>query len=286
MSRETGASEPRPPADGKAVRSALEAIAARAQIAQRLELGSAEAVLRSVVEAAASIFDAEAASLALNDPNRNVLVFVVAAGERGQGVVGREIRPDQGLAGYVFSSGQALAISDVAGDARFGQSFARATGYVPRSIVAVPLLDDAGTIGVLEVLDKRSVAAFSLRDVELAGVFARQATVAIRASRVERDTATLIRTVITGLAGGEASAEGVDALVCAALDGLGGEGDPLWPLVEQIASIRRASPEQLELVAALVAVLARQAARGGGGPGGVGGRGGAGERGGRLARGG
>jgi putative methionine-R-sulfoxide reductase with GAF domain len=266
-----------------ALQAGLAAVAGRAQIAQRLELGAAEAVLRSVVEAAAAIFDAEAASLALYDSARNVLVFSVAAGEQGQGVVGVEIRPDQGLAGYVFSSGQALAISDVASDARFGQAIARATGYVPRSIVAVPLLDDEGTIGVLEVLDKRAEAAFSLRDVELAGVFARQATIAIRASRVERDTATLMRVVIAGLAGEEAPTDGVDALVAAALEGLGGDDDPLWPLVEQIATIRTASPEQLELVGALLGVLARQAARGRGGrgPAGGGGRGRFGRAGGR-----
>lgn len=254
--------DPRPAAGDAQMRAALAAIGARSQIAQRLELGAAESVLRSIVAAAVAIFDAEAASLALFDPDRNVLVFRVAAGEQGDGVVGREIRPDQGLAGYVFSSGQAVAISDVASDARFGQAFARATGYVPRSIVAVPLVDDQGTIGVLEVLDKRNESAFSLRDVELAGVFARQATVAIRASRVERDTAALIRTVLAELAGDDAPADGIDALVAAALEGLGDDDDPLWPLVEHIAAIRGTSPEQLELVTALLEVLARQSGRG------------------------
>jgi len=260
MSSENDRAGSRPTADAT-VRAAVAAIAARSEIAHRLELGATEAVLRSVVEAAVALFEAEAASIALHDPNRHVLVFSVAAGEQGEGVVGMEVRPDQGLVGYVFSTGQALAISDVASDVRFGRGFAQTTGYVPRSIVAVPLVDDAGTIGVLEVLDKRSESAFSLRDVELAGVFARQATVAIRASRVERDTATLIRTVISGLAGEDAAPGGVDALVAAALEGLGGDDDPLWPLVEQIAAVRRASPEQLELVTAILGVLARQAAR-------------------------
>jgi GAF domain-containing protein len=239
----------------------IAAITVRSQIAQRLELGASEAVLRSVVEAAVALFEAEAASLALYDPDRKMLVFRVAAGEHGQEVVGMEIQPDRGLAGYVFSSGQGLAISDVAADGRFGRGFAQATGYVPRSIVAVPLVDDSGTIGILEVLDKRSESTFSLRDVELAGVFARQATVAIRASRVERDTAALIRKVISGLAGEDTPAPGVDALVAAALEGLGSDDDPLWPLVEQIAAIREASPDQLELVTTLLGALARQTAR-------------------------
>ncbi|MCJ7709293.1 MAG: GAF domain-containing protein [Chloroflexi bacterium] len=252
----------RAPAFDRDARAALAAIGRRAEIARRLELGSAEAVLRSVVEAAVAMFEAEAASIALYEPARNLLVFRVAAGAQGQGVVGLEIAPDQGLVGYVFSSGQALAIADVRADPRFGRSFAERTEYVPRSIVAVPLLDERGTLGVLEVLDKRSEASFSLRDVELAGVFARQATVAIRASRVERETAMLLRAVIGALAGGEAPQGGIEALVAAALTDTGDPDDPLWPLVEQIAALRRAGPEQRELLGALLDVLVRQAERG------------------------
>ena len=243
-------------------RAALGAIGRRADVARRLELGSAEAILRSVVEAAVALFEAEAASIALYEPARNVLVFRVAAGEHGQGVIGLEIPPDRGLVGYVYSSGQALAIADVAADPRFGRSFAERTQYVPRSIVAVPLVDQRGTLGVLEVLDKRSETSFSLRDIELAGVFARQATVAIRASRVERDTATLLRSVIGDLAGGEAPEAGVEALVVAALADVGDPDDPLWPLVEQVAALRRIGPEQRELLGSLLEVLLRQAERG------------------------
>jgi len=252
----------RAPAFDRDARAALAAVGRRAEIARRLELGSAEAVLRSVVEAAVALFEAEAASIALYEPARNLLVFRVAAGEQGQGVVGLEIAPDRGLVGYVFSSGQALAIADVQADPRFGRNFAEQTQYVPRSIVAVPLLDERGTLGVLEVLDKRSEASFSLRDIELAGVFARQATVAIRASRVERDAATLLRSVIGALTGGEAPDGGVEALVTAALADVDDPDDPLWPLVEQIAALRRVAPEQRELLGSLLDVLVRQAERG------------------------
>ena len=244
-----------------AIRRAVAEIGRRAEIARRLELGGTEAVLRSVVESAVLLFEAEAASLALFDAARNVLVFRVAAGPHGDGVVGLEIPPDRGLVGYVFSTGQALAISDVARDPRFGRSFAERTQYVPRSIVAVPLLDERGTIGVLEVLDKRTEAAFSLRDVELAGVFARQASVAIRASRIERDVAALFAAVLGALAGEEAPPAGVDALVAAAVSDVGGPDDSLWPLVEQVAALRGAAPEQVELVTELLGVLVRQAER-------------------------
>ncbi len=242
----------------------LRAIALRGEVARRLETESALAVLRSVVDATVALFEAEAASIALYDPALDQLVFQVAAGEQGQGVIGVAIRPDQGIAGYVYTTGQALALSDVASDPRFGRQVAERTAYVPRSIVAVPLVDDQGTIGVLEVLDKRSQAAFSLRDIELAGVFARQATVAIRASRVERDLAALLRATLSdqARASGPPSEAALDELVRAGTERLGRDDDSrLWELVEQVARIRGTDPDRLELVTDLLGAVARQAER-------------------------
>jgi len=257
------ADRPDPPLGQEAL-AILQAIALRGEIARRLEAGSARAVLRSVVEATVALFEAEAASIALYDPELDQLVFEVAAGEQGQGVIGVAIRPDQGIAGYVYTSGQALALSDVAADPRFGRSVAERTAYVPRSIVAVPLVDDQGTIGVLEVLDKRSQAAFSLRDIELAAVFARQAAVAIRASRVERDIGSLLRATLHDQAGATTPTPvgALDELVGAGTARLDRDDDSrLWGLVEQVARIRASDPDQLELVTDLLAALARQAER-------------------------
>ena len=242
----------------------LQAIALRGEVARRLESDSALAVLQSVVEATVALFEAEAASIALYDAASDQLVFEVAAGEQGQGVIGVAIRPDQGIAGYVYTSGQALALSDVASDPRFGRTVAERTAYVPRSIVAVPMVDDQGTIGVLEVLDKRSQAAFSLRDIELAAVFARQAAVAIRASRVERDLGSLLRATLRdqSQATGPTSEASLDELVRAGTERLDREDDSrLWALVDQVARIRASDPDQLELVTDLLGAIARQGER-------------------------
>ena len=245
----------------------LHEVAIRVEAARRLAPPAGTAVLRSIVEATVSLFDAEAASLALHDPSTDRLVFTVAAGEHGQGVVGLAIDPSQGVAGYVFSTGQPLAIADVSRDARFGRETAEQTGYVPRSLVAVPLLDDEGTLGVLEVLDRRGGGGFDLRDVELAGVFARQATVAIRSSRIERDAAAILRSVVTAgaatTAEGDAFAEALDhALADAVRDVAGVEDDPLWALADQIARLRAADSGEVELARDILEVVARRAERG------------------------
>jgi GAF domain-containing protein len=250
---------------------AVRAIALRLEAGRRLAPPTTTLLLRSIVEATVALFDAEASSIALYDPALGQLVFQVAAGSQGDGVVGLAIGPDQGIAGYVFSTGLPLALSDAASDARFGRSAAEQTGYVPRSVVAVPLLDDEGAIGVLEVLDRRSQAAFDLRDIELAAVFARQAAVAIRASRLERDAASLLASALTaitvdGVAAGEpgaGDARDVDAIVADAVAMLAREEDgALWSLADEIARLRAADPGELDLVRELLGVLVRRAERG------------------------
>lgn len=245
-----------------ALRRVLEAVAFRAETARRIDGTRGEALLRSIVDATAALFQAEAASIALYDPQTDRLVFEVAAGEQGQGVVGLAIPPAEGIAGYVFSNGEGLALSDVESDPRFGRQVAERTGYVPRSIVAVPLIDGDRTIGVLEVLDKRDSPAFSLRDVELAAVFASQAALAISTSRVERDVRTLLHSALLSLEAGPADERLVEDLVGTAVSRLDREDDSrLWALVEAVARVRRANPDQLALVGDLLDVLARHAER-------------------------
>jgi GAF domain-containing protein len=251
--------------DPDPVRTALHAIALRAEAARRLTPPASRAVLGSIVDATVALFGAEAASIALFEAGDGKLVFTVAAGEHGQEVVGLAIDPGQGVAGYVFSTGQPLALADVARDARFGRSTAEETGFVPRSLVAVPLVDDEGILGVLEVLDKRGDAAFDLHDIELATVFARQATVAIRATRIERDTASLLRSVLVTLeaAGNDDTNVDIEAIVSeATVDLDGNDDDALWALADEIARLRAVDPGQIDLVRELLAVLVRRAGRG------------------------
>ena len=77
------------------------------------------------------------------------------------------IEPEVGIAGYAFTTGQPLAVADVAADPRFERSIAEATGYVPSSLLAVPLNDETGTVGVLEALDKNG-GTFSPHDLDIA----------------------------------------------------------------------------------------------------------------------
>ena len=182
---------------------------------------------------------------------------------RGPARSGLSIPPTRGITGFVFSTGQPLALSDVASDPRFDRAAAERTGYVPRSIAAVPLADQDQIVGVLQVLDKHTSPTFSLRDMELLAVFARQAAAAIRAARVQRDTQRLLRTVLARLGDGEVSEADVEGIVSVATSGLDADEEiPFWQLVDRVAQLRELSDRELRLVTDILEVVATHAGRG------------------------
>jgi GAF domain-containing protein len=60
------------------------------------------------------------------------------------------------------------------------------TGYVPTGLMAVPLLHEDEPLGVLQVLDRPERSTFSLAEMELLGLFATQASVALSLLRKAR----------------------------------------------------------------------------------------------------
>lgn len=162
-------------------------------------------LLESIVEAAARIFGAAAASIALVDSAAGELEFKVAYGEGNENIIGMRFPIDKGIAGYVAMTGQPIAVSDVRQDARFHQDFAESTGYVPDSILATPLLWEDRVIGVMSVLDKIDSPSFNMEDMELLGLFARQASIAIQQSQQFDDINTALVRGIEGVLEGDGS---------------------------------------------------------------------------------
>lgn len=149
--------------------------------------------LRAIVQAAASVLDAEAAALFLVDEERDELRFEVALGGRSDAVENLRLPLGEGLAGYVASTGQPLAVSNVENDARFAASFAQRVAYIPRNVLCVPMVLDDRTVGVLEMLDKRGEAPFGVRDIEVLGHFARLAALTVQQMLLFTDLHHLFR---------------------------------------------------------------------------------------------
>jgi GAF domain-containing protein len=156
-------------------------------------IGSSEGfhkLLSAITEVARSIFGAMASSILLLDEATDELVFEAVAGYGEDDLLGMRFPSGTGIAGWVLSTRTPLILDDVQNDPRFAKDFAAGTGYVPKGLMAVPLLFDERVLGVLEVLDRPQQSTFSLQEMELLGLFANQAAIALdllqRAQQAER----------------------------------------------------------------------------------------------------
>lgn len=143
-----------------------------------------DGVLNALVEMTTAQLQAERGSLFLNDPETNELYSRVA-----QGSIQREIRMlnNTGIAGHVFTSGEALIIHDTYSDERFNRSVDEQTGFVTHSILCVPIKTVTGeVIGVAQSLNKLK-GKFTRNDLELLEAMSSQGTLALQSAQfIER----------------------------------------------------------------------------------------------------
>ncbi len=137
------------------------------------------ALLQATVEVARAIFGAKAASVFLLDEEAEERVFEAVAGEGEGELIGMRFPAGNGIAGWVLTTRQPLVVDDLGSDVRWSRTQAESTGYVPKSMMSVPLLVEERALGVLQVLDRPPESRVRLREIDLLGLFANQAAIAL-----------------------------------------------------------------------------------------------------------
>jgi Protein kinase domain/GAF domain len=129
-------------------------------------------LLEAVVKASAGVFEAAACSISLVDPVTNELVYQASWGAGAKEIVGVRLPAGKGLAGSVVQSGEGLAVPDCRNDPRFQAQIAAGTGYVPYTMLVIPLKQGERTIGALSVLDRRDGNPYTADDIGRGNLFA------------------------------------------------------------------------------------------------------------------
>jgi GAF domain-containing protein len=170
---------------------------AKAAIARAIAApaGSSD-LLQRIVETAAGVISARAAALFLVDETTHELRFEVALGERADAVKEVRVPVGHGIAGGVASNGEPMAVSNVQQDERWAAEIGEQVGYMPDSILCVPLIYEDAVIGVLELLDKKGARSFGDGDIRTLSLFANQAAVAIGQARDHESTESLVAAVL------------------------------------------------------------------------------------------
>jgi GAF domain-containing protein len=191
------------------------------------------ALLQSIVEVARAIFSAKASSIFLHDDESDELVFEAVAGEGSDTLIGTRFPSSTGIAGWVLVTRQPLIIDDLHNDPRWSREAGESTGYVPNSMMSVPLLHEERVLGVLNVLDRSQEVKFSLGQMELLGLFANQAAIALDLLQRARHAQAVLAD-----SGGDA---GVIARIASAVEGLDEEQrEPVLRLLAALDDVLRA----------------------------------------------
>jgi GAF domain-containing protein len=139
----------------------------------------ARELLDALVRMARAATGAAAASVCVLDEDAKHLRFEAVSGEGEGSLVGTQFSARRGIAGWVASTGEPMAVEDVSADPRFARQVAEQTGFTPVSIMAAPVSYRGTILGVLEVLDAAPGKRSSIADLEQLADFGSRAGVAL-----------------------------------------------------------------------------------------------------------
>lgn len=203
---------------------------------------------------ARAVFGAAACSIALLSDDGSELVFTTASGGAGD-ISGLRIPPSEGIAGWVATTGQPLAVDDLSGDQRFAAHVASSTGFMPRAILASPIETEERLLGVIEILDRDTRRAGADEDLALLALFAGQAALALEASARARRIGGI---VVAALRAAEDGGDIADAWrTAAAAD----DGDDTADLAASFADLVAAGPRERALATSVLREVAAYSRR-------------------------
>lgn len=131
--------------------------------------------LENLLKLAAAALDSDEASIIVRQHQGDDLYFLAATGKVADKLRGVTIPAGKGIAGFVFSSGQPIAIQDAGQDENFYAEVDRQTGYSTQTILATPLRLDSEIVGVLEFVNRTGeppFAPFTPDEMDKAAVYA------------------------------------------------------------------------------------------------------------------
>ena len=112
-------------------------------------------------------------------PADTSLYFVATFGTSAQTILGRHLRADQGVAGYVYRTGEPYVMNDPENDPTFYSKFDEGTDFITSCAIAVPVRIERTVCGVLELVNRIGDGGYSDRDLQMLEIFARYTSVSI-----------------------------------------------------------------------------------------------------------
>ena len=139
-----------------------------------------EPFLHSLISAATELTGCELASILELDEGGEELRFLALPWFHQEPLKMVKVPLQNSVAGWVLQNGQPAVIQDVAADPRHFKDVDQASGFGTRSIMAVPIIYQGETLGVLEVVNKTEQAHYTEEDLTILASLASQAAIALQ----------------------------------------------------------------------------------------------------------
>ena len=110
--------------------------------------------IENLLRVSAATMNSEEASVLIRDGDQGDLRFLSAIGKVADKLLNLRVPAGKGIAGFVLSSGQPMAVADVGDEQTFYDEVDRKTGYSTQTILATPLRHNGEIIGVLEYVNR------------------------------------------------------------------------------------------------------------------------------------
>lgn len=134
--------------------------------------------LITLVNRAMEFVPAEAGALLLDDPvskeddrSRNELAIIVTAGNTKDTLVGRKVRPVDGIAGFVYARGERTCVNNVGGAHALSLELDTMLDKPVECVLAVPVVIENHVCGSLVLVNRMDEPAFTARDERLMELF-------------------------------------------------------------------------------------------------------------------
>ena len=143
-----------------------------------------------VLRKALTIIGAEKASIFLWNENDRRLHMMASVGLPEQISDSLTLDPDTGVCGYVYRTGKALLVEDLASlprDLSPGEGTYRTESFLSMPLLASPMKVKGKVIGVINLADSPSASSYHAADLKLLSAISSQATLSVYNSTLIRD---------------------------------------------------------------------------------------------------
>ncbi len=143
-----------------------------------------EPLLQNILDNAVNILNCEAGTLFLVDEQTDELVFRVTYGPVASNLLGQRLLPGTGIVGRAVQTRGPVIENDAQRSTSRFDDTDKQTGFISRSLLAVPMQIKNRVLGVIEVINRRDGLPFVEDDQNILTAFAGQAAVAIENARL------------------------------------------------------------------------------------------------------